>query len=97
MDPNSQPTPPRSRRRAHTDALLLFLLRPRQVRSIELGSNTSNENRSRSHSLGLLVTFDSHGQRSAYLRSAERAEFAAFADPFVAEWFVFDFESGGVV
>ena len=69
----------------------------RQVRSIELGSNTSTEGQSREHTLGLMVTFAGHAQRAAYLRSAERADFVAFAQPFVAEWFVFDFESGGVV
>ena len=44
-----------------------------------------------------MVTFGGHAQRAAYLRSPERAEFMSFADPFVAEYFVFDFESGGVV
>ena len=67
-----------------------------QVRSLELGSNTSIEGKSRDHSLGLMVTFAGHAQRQAYLRSAERAEFASFIEPFVRETFVFDFESGGV-
>ena len=67
-----------------------------EVRSLELGSNTSIEGKSRDHSLGLMVTFAGHGQRQAYLKSAERAEFNAFVEPFVSETFVFDFESGGV-
>ena len=33
-------------------------------------------------------------QRQTFLNSAERASFLAFAEPYVDEWFVFDFESG---
>ena len=43
-----------------------------------------------------MATFAGRAQLHAYLRSAERAEFVAFAEPFVDEWFVFDFESGGL-
>ena len=78
-------------------ALIRLLLRClSQVRSVELGSNTSVEQCSREHTLGLLVTFAGVAQRAAYLRSAERAAFNAFAEPFVTERFVFDFESGGL-
>jgi hypothetical protein len=65
-----------------------------QVRSLELGSNSSGERRSRGHTLGFLVTFAGMTQRHTFLSSAERAAFLAFAEPYVEEWFVFDFESG---
>jgi hypothetical protein len=68
-----------------------------EVRSVEIGSNRSAERKSREHTLGLMVTFSGHSERASYLRSAERAEFTSFAAPFVDEWFVFDFESGGVM
>ena len=67
------------------------------VRSVEIGSNRSTERKSREHTLGLMVTFGGHSERAAFLRSAERSEFLSFAAPFVDEWFVFDFESGGVM
>ena len=66
------------------------------VRSIELGTNSSGEQRSRGHSLAMLVTFVGTEERNAFLRSPERTAFKAFLEPFVAEWFVFDFESGAV-
>jgi hypothetical protein len=65
-----------------------------EVRSVELGSNSSTEKASRGHSLALMVSFSGHKQRAAYLNSPERIAFRAFAEPFVDEWFVFDFESG---
>ena len=69
---------------------------PPQVRSLELGSNSSRERHSRGHALGFMVTFTGMTQRQNYLGSAERAAFLAFAEPFVEEWFIFDFESGVV-
>jgi len=66
------------------------------VRSLELGSNSSRERHSRGHALGFMVTFTGMTQRQNYLGSAERAAFLAFAEPFVEEWFIFDFESGVV-
>ena len=41
-----------------------------------------------------MVTFAGTVERQAYLDSDERRAFLAFAEPFVTEWFVFDFESG---
>ena len=67
-----------------------------QIRSLELGSNSSSERHSRGHALGFMVTFSGMTQRQNYLGSSERAAFLAFAEPFVEEWFIFDFESGVV-
>jgi hypothetical protein len=66
------------------------------VRSVELGSNSSTEDRSRGHTLGLMATFAGTAERDAFLKSMERAAFNAFIEPHVAESFVFDFESGMV-
>ena len=66
----------------------------RQVRSLELGSNSSSERKSRGHTLGFLVSFSGVSERQAYYASPERAAFIAFAEQYVEEWFVFDFESG---
>tara|TARA_B110000008_G_scaffold278538_1_gene322644 strand:+ start:2469 stop:2684 length:216 start_codon:yes stop_codon:yes gene_type:complete len=68
-----------------------------QVRSLELGSNTSEEEKSQQHTLALLVTFTDHALQSSFLKSNERADFLAFAEPFVDEWFIFDFVSGGLM
>ena len=67
------------------------------VRSIELGSNSSTEQRSHGHNLGLMATFAGTTERDAFLKSAERAAFLAFAQPFIDDSFVFDFESGAVL
>ncbi len=68
----------------------------RCVRSIELGSNFNVENKSRGHSLGFLVTFGGGAERVEFLKSEQRAAFIAFAEQYVEEWYVFDFESGTV-
>ena len=44
----------------------------------------------------MLVTFAGVGARAAYMSSPERKAFLAFCEPFIAEKFVFDFESGSV-
>ena len=66
------------------------------VRSLELGSNSSTSHHSRGHSLALLVTFAGTSQRNHFLKCRERAAFMEFLEPFVAEWFTFDFESGAI-
>jgi len=68
----------------------------RTVRSVELGTNSSTEQRSRGHTLGLMATFAGEAQRRAFLKSAERIAFNAFLEPYAEDSFVFDFESGAV-
>ena len=41
-----------------------------------------------------MASFSDVRARDVFLSSAERAAFIAFADPFVDEWYVFEFESG---
>jgi len=110
LPPDSVETPTRLRRLRHFTSVKLAEGAPvdeivarflafdslGSVRSIELGSNSSSEQRSRGHSLGMLVTFAGLSQRNSFLNSPERAAFNAFLKPFVAEWFVFDMESGVV-
>jgi len=107
-DPTAALTPKRTRRLRHFTSMRLVEDAPIEeivakfteldalpsVRCLELGSNSSSERHSRGHSLGFMVSFVGMSQREAYLRSAERAAFIAFAEPFVQEWFIFDFESG---
>ena len=67
------------------------------VRTVELGSNTSTERNAREHTIALLVTFAGHPQRQRFLRSKERAEFLDFAAPFIDDEFVADWESGALM
>ena len=67
------------------------------VRSIELGSNSSTEQWSRGHNLGLMATFAGTSERDKFLKSPERAASLSYAEPYVEEWYVFDFESGAVL
>ena len=60
--------------------------------SLEAGLNTSTEEQSHGHVLGLMASFTGREERDAFLNSKERAAFKAFAKPFVKEWFVFDFD-----
>ena len=66
-----------------------------EVRSVELGTNAApDSSESRGHHLALMVTFAGGQQRARYLASAARAEFLSFIEPFVADTFAIDFESG---
>jgi hypothetical protein len=82
---------------APVDAIIasyLSLDRLDMVGSIEAGLNTSTEEQSRGHVLGLMASFVGCEEREMFLKSKERADFKAFVEPFVKEWFVFDFEGG---